>query len=64
MDAAGDYQDAISEHQVELSLSQINLDPIGEAVASRRIGECYCSMFEFEKVGTVFRRKGALLSIN
>ncbi|XP_075874083.1 tonsoku-like protein [Nelusetta ayraudi] len=40
----GDYEDAISEHQQELALSEALNDVIGRAVANRKIGECYAEM--------------------
>nr|XP_033497866.1 tonsoku-like protein [Epinephelus lanceolatus] len=44
----GDYEAAISEHQQELSLSEVLNDVIGRAVANRKIGECYAEMGNIE----------------
>ncbi|XP_034077778.1 tonsoku-like protein isoform X3 [Gymnodraco acuticeps] len=44
----GDYEAAISEHQQELSLSEVVNDVIGRAVANRKIGECYAEMGNIE----------------
>lgn len=43
----GDYEAAIEEHQQELALSEVLKDVIGRAVASRKIGECYAEMGNF-----------------
>ena len=45
---SGDYEAAISEHQQELSLSEVVNDVIGRAVANRKIGECYAEMGNIE----------------
>ncbi|XP_074547775.1 tonsoku-like protein [Halichoeres trimaculatus] len=44
----GDYEAAISEHQQELSLSEVLNDVIGRAVANRKIGECFAEMGNIE----------------
>ncbi|XP_042356815.1 tonsoku-like protein [Plectropomus leopardus] len=44
----GDYEAAISEHQQELSLSEVLNDVIGRAVANRKIGECYAELGNIE----------------
>ncbi|KAK2825983.1 hypothetical protein Q5P01_020197 [Channa striata] len=44
----GDYEAAITEHQQELSLSEVFNDVIGRAVANRKIGECYAEMGNIE----------------
>ncbi|TDG98848.1 hypothetical protein EPR50_G00205250 [Perca flavescens] len=44
----GDYEAAITEHQQELSLSEVLNDVIGRAVAHRKIGECYAEMGNIE----------------
>ncbi len=45
----GLYDDAIDEHQTELSISEMRQDQIGTAIAHRKIGECYCELGDFEK---------------
>ena len=45
----GDYEDAIAEHQMEFDLSESIGDPLGSAVASRKIGESYCELGQYEK---------------
>ncbi|XP_050398300.1 tonsoku-like protein [Patella vulgata] len=45
----GEYEDAITEHETERSISETLHDVIGEAVACRKIGECYCSMGQYDK---------------
>ncbi|KAK7905043.1 hypothetical protein WMY93_017650 [Mugilogobius chulae] len=40
----GDFENAIQEHQQELSLSEALHDVIGRAVANRKIGECYAEL--------------------
>ncbi|XP_041376407.1 tonsoku-like protein isoform X2 [Gigantopelta aegis] len=45
----GRYEDAITEHEAERALSEVLQDTIGEAVACRKIGECYCFLEQFSK---------------
>ncbi len=46
----GEFEEAIEEHTTEKTLSEILNDPLGTAVAHRKIGECYCSLQNFEEV--------------
>lgn len=55
MCVSGDYEAAISEHQQELSLSEVLNDVIGRAVANRKIGECYAEMGNIEAALKVSR---------
>ncbi|KAK3589305.1 hypothetical protein CHS0354_026959 [Potamilus streckersoni] len=43
------WEEAIMEHETERGLSEALNDPIGTAVACRKLGECYCSLQEFVK---------------
>ncbi|KAL3860427.1 hypothetical protein ACJMK2_010551, partial [Sinanodonta woodiana] len=43
------WEEAITEHETERGLSEALNDPIGTAVACRKLGECYCSLQEFAK---------------
>lgn len=45
----GKYNEAITEHEEELSLSEALEDKIGCAVACRKIGECYCGQEKYEQ---------------
>ncbi len=45
----GDYEDAVSEHETELRLSEALEDIIGAGIANRKIGEVYCEMGQYEK---------------
>ena len=49
MYAAGDYDDAIVEHEQELALSDTLEDQLGAAVAHRRIGECCSEMGQYDR---------------
>lgn len=45
---SGDYQAAIDEHEMELTTCQALTDSVGEAVANRKLGECYMELEELE----------------
>ena len=47
--AQGRHEEAISEHEMEKRASEALQDKIGEAVACRKIGECYCLLGHFDK---------------
>jgi len=44
----GSFDDAISEHEQELVLSEALDDQLGMAVAHRRVGECYGELGSFD----------------
>lgn len=46
---AGQFQEAITEHEMELSISETYKDTLGSAVACRKLGECYCELGDFSK---------------
>ncbi|KAJ8302577.1 hypothetical protein KUTeg_018973 [Tegillarca granosa] len=45
----GKWEEAIAEHETELGLSEALNDTIGSAVASRKLGECYCGLENYGK---------------
>lgn len=45
----GQFQEAITEHEMELSISETYKDTLGSAVACRKLGECYCELGDFSK---------------
>lgn len=44
----GEYQSAIDEHEMELTTCQALADTVGEAVANRKLGECYMELEELD----------------
>lgn len=46
---SGELEDAISEHESELAISEALDDKIGCAIAHRKIGECQCESGNFEE---------------
>ena len=44
----GETRDAINEHETELSFCEDLKDLLGEAVACRKLGECYMELGEFD----------------
>ena len=42
------YEDAINEHETELEMCEKINDKLGIAIASRKIGECYCALNNFD----------------
>ena len=46
---AGDFEDAIVEHEQELVLCESLDDQLGAAVAHRRIGECCSEMGQYDR---------------
>ena len=48
-DVVGQFEEAIAEHQMERHVSEALQDRIGEAVACRKLGECYCKLGQYEK---------------
>ena len=53
--SSGDYKQAIDEHETELSLCQQLKDIEGEAIACRKLGECYMELVELEPAKQVSR---------
>ena len=45
---SGSFEDAISEHEQELALSEALGDQLGMAIAHRRVGECYGELGSFD----------------
>ena len=45
----GQHEEAISEHESELFMSEAINDNIGIAVAHRKIGECYGELGQYDK---------------
>ena len=44
----GETRDASNEHETELSFCEDLKDLLGEAVACRKLGECYMELGEFD----------------
>lgn len=44
----GEHKQAIEEHECELAICQDLKDIEGEAIASRKLGECYMELVEIE----------------
>jgi NF-kappa-B inhibitor-like protein 2 len=45
----GCFEEAILEHEMEKRLCEALDDKTGQAVASRKIGECYCELGSYGK---------------
>jgi len=44
----GRYQEALEEHEQEFKICDDLDDTLGKAIASRKLGECYMDLGEFE----------------
>lgn len=49
----GDVQAAIQEHETEMLACETSKDVCGQAVAARKLGECYLEISEFDKAEEV-----------
>lgn len=46
---SGEYERALHYHQCELALSSASGCLLDQGVASRKVGECFCELGEFEE---------------